>query len=297
MANSERGIIQDPQIGITRRGFILGGLGLIASACLGGTPDQGRQIGIPASKPTGAATQSETGTRLTSQITPAERVNENVFRLKHPDGDKNEDRQMPEGFTPDSRLYANIDTKPLPFGDLSQYSTAAKAHISDGTPDGVGYNYDYNDYCMVPGFECNQQWDLWAWRINQGEVVRVPGIGELRGGPRRSVLLVVLNLDNRVKAYDIKQNGPLYVEHGFTATGRIFDGNNAQRNERNLTGHWLWKQGHGDEGKSYHGVTNDPDDALETLVVTVIRKQWGNNPDGSKRVEDQLVRAEIVKVK
>ena len=318
MQPSERGIINQTTDGnakvdgtanvMGRKRFLkvlgLGVLGTIAAACVpsGPKPSSTEQLGIPSSKParTAAPTASiEPGKAPAtgSAEGAAENVGGNTWKLMHPDeGGKTVNKELPEGFTPDKGLHVSTDIDPLPLGDLSQYSTPEKAHISDGSANGVGYNYDKKDFCEVPGFQCNEQMDMYAWRIDQGEEVRVPGIGTLKGGPRRSVVLLYFNLTDHVNAFDVDSHGPIYDKRGFTATGRIFNGDNIRNNERDLSGFWLYKQGHGEPSKSYIGITDSPDNALETLLVTVVRKQWGNNQDGTPRYEDQLVRAGIFKV-
>ncbi len=238
--------------------------------------------------------------RITTQINPAEKVSDGVYKLQHPDeDDKTIEVKLPEGFTPDKKLHLSTDITALQIGDLNQYGDFEKA-LDTGRPVGdrlAGYNYDYNDFCQVPEFYCNMQLDIYSWRVLQGEEVRVPGIGTLKGSERRSVVLLIINLADNVKAYDVEKNGPVYTKRGFTATGREFDGSKVDQTERNLSGHWLYRQANGTPEKSYIGITDSVDNARETLLVTVVRKQWGNNPDGSKRFEDQLVRAEIVKLK
>lgn len=234
-------------------------------------------------------------------IVPAEKRGDQ-WVLQHPDGGKTELRTLPEGFTPDRNLYFATDIQPLPVGtDLSIYQDWETA-LNTKRPEGplAGYNYDYNDYCPVPGFACNMQADMYAWRTIQGEEVEVPGIGKLVGGPRRSVVLNILNLDGSVHAWDEEKekNGPVEVKHGFTATGRIFNGEkDVDALERSLSGHWLFRQAYGTPEKSYIGITDSPENAQEVLLVSVQRKQWGFNSDGIKRMEFQLIRAELVRVK
>lgn len=216
--------------------------------------------------------------------------------LQHPDqGGKTVVTALPEGFIPDKDLHMATDIKSFDVGDVNQYKDWEKA-LNTGRPVGdrlTGYNYDYNDFCnnVLPKFTCTAQGDMYAWRIFQGEKVVVPGIGELTGGPRRSVVVIVLNLDGSIHAWD--PENPVQVKHGFTATGRIFDGDKAAKTEQGLLGHWLSRQFNGTPEKSYIGVTDDPNNAKETLFVTVQRKQWGLNADGSKRMEFQLIRAGI----
>lgn len=222
------------------------------------------------------------------------------WQLQHPDEDKNVGLSLPDGFTPDKNLHAATDIKSLTLDHSWQayqdWEVALNTKRSGGTL--AGYNYDYNDFCMVPGFYCNVQADMFGWRTFQGMELRVPGIGTLMGGARRSVLLNVLNLDGTVHAWDNDSNGPVYVKRGFTATGRIFNGQqNIDILERNLSEHWLATQANGEPSKNYIGITDSPDNALQTLLVSVQRKQWGTDSDGSKRFEFQLIRAELVQLK
>lgn len=229
------------------------------------------------------------------EISPAPKQGDK-WLLQHPDqGGKTVVTALPEGFIPDKDLHMATDIKSLDVGDVNQYKDWEKA-LNTGRPVGdrlTGYNYDYNDFCnnVLPKFTCTAQGDMYAWRVFQGEKVVVPGIGELTGGPRRSVVVIVLNLDGSIHAWD--PENPVQVKHGFTATGRIFDGDKAVKTEQGLLGHWLSRQFNGTPEKSYIGVTDDPNNAKETLFVTVQRKQWGLNADGSKRMEFQLIRAGI----
>lgn len=245
------------------------------------------------------AKQDTTPASVKGALVPAERSG-NGWVLQHPDGDKTEVRQMPDGFTPDRSLTFATDIKSLEIGsDLKIFSDWETA-LNTKRPGGAlaGYNYDYNDFCPTGDFKCNVQGDMFGWRTFQGDFVEVPGIGRLEGGPRRSVVLNVLNLDGSVHAWDNEKNGQVTVKRGFTATGRIFNGEkNVDALERNLSGHWAFRQFFGTPEKSYIGITDNPDNALEVLMVSVQRKQWGNNPDGTKRMEFQLIRAEILKAK
>lgn len=231
--------------------------------------------------------------------TPADKSGD-AFVIRHPDEDKTEARVLPAGFAPDKSLHFATDIKPLDIGsDLKPYQDWETA-LNTKRPAGplAGYNYDYNDFCQTGDFRCNVQGDMFAWRTFQGEEVEVPGVGRLEGGPRRSVLFNLLNLDGSVHAWDNEKSCQVRVKRGFTATGRIFDGQkNVDVLERNLSGHWLFRQAFGTPENSYTGITDSPDNAKEVLVVSVQRKQWGLNPDGSKRMKFQLIRAELVKVK
>lgn len=268
----------------------------ISASANGGVPE-------PTVIPTATAKATATARLIDTQVcditVPADKSGD-AFVLRHPDEDKSEARVLPVGFTPDKSLHFATDIKPLDIGsDLKPYQdweTALNTKRAAGSL--AGYNYDYNDFCQTGNFRCNVQGDMFAWRTFQGEEVEVPGVGRLEGGPRRSVVLNVLNLDGSVHAWDNEKSCQVQVKRGFTATGRIFDGQkNVDVLERNLSGHWLFRQAFGTPEKSYIGITDDPDNAREVLLVSVQRKQWGLNPDGSKRMEFQLIRAELVKVK
>lgn len=258
---------------------------------------------------TAAAAASTTPTSSEASATPTPKTEKKGFvsaeksagqwKLTNPDGGKI-DVTLPEGFTPDARLIIPSDLPINPISqDLSVYSDWEKA-LNTGRPVGdrlAGYNYGYNDFCPTVDDKCNVQGDMFAWRALQGQEVEIPGIGKLVGGPRRSVVALFINLEPSVVAWDEQDGGlgQVRVERGFTATGRIFDGDKLRETEENLAGHWLFRQANGTPEKSYIGITDSPDNASETLFVTVVRKQWGNNPDGSKREQFQLMRAENVR--
>lgn len=259
---------------------------------------------LPARTPTATEVPTIEPTKIVAQaLVKSAPKEDDKWLLEHPDGGKTEARLLPDGFIPDKKLRFAIDIKPLAIGhDLTGYrdwETALNTKRSAGPLS--GYNYDYNDFCnnVQPAFQCNVQLDMYAWRVFQGQEVEVPGIGRLEGGPRRSVVLVVINLDASVHPWDPDGDGPVKVKRGFTATGRIFDGGkNVDILERNLSGHWLFRQAYGTPEKSYIGVANSPDNAKEVLLVTVQRKQWGFEQDKTtKRIEFQLIRADLVTVK
>lgn len=293
---------QESQSRMPRRQFLakagaLLGLGLAASACKlplvgGGDGKSSTSAGATPAK------ESSDGSNAWKKGFVSAEQNSGQWKLTNPDGGKI-DVALPEGFTPDARLVIPSDLPVNPINqDLSIYSDWEKA-LNTGRPVGdrlAGYNYDYNDFCPTADDKCNVQGDMYAWRVLQGQEVEIPGIGKLVGGERKSVVALFINLEPSVVAWDEQDGGlgQVRVERGFTATGRIFDGNKLQKTEENLAGHWLFRQAKGTPEKSYIGITDSPDNARETLFVTVARRQWGNNPDGSKRIQFQLMRAENV---
>ncbi len=236
------------------------------------------------------------------EIQPAPQSGDS-WSLKHPDQDKIVSLKLPEGFIPAVNLHAVTDVKAntVDMAHLDKYSdweTILNTKRKGGAL--AGYNYDYNDWCAVPGFYCNVQGDMYGWRTFQGMEARIPGIGTLVGGPRRSGVVNVLNLADSVHPWDIDGDGPIYLKRGFTATGRIFDGHPIEKIvplEEGLTGHWVFRNINGTPEKSYIGITDSKDNAREVLTASVLRRQWGNNPDGTPRIEFQLMRAEILGVK
>lgn len=217
--------------------------------------------------------------------------NGDSWAMKDPDGTE-VNISLPEGFTPDSRLVIQKDLKMNKIGSFKNYKDWDKV-----VHEVAGYNYDYNDFCQTEDFECNVQGDMWAWRVFQGQEVEIPGIGKLEGGPNKSVVVLFLNLQPNVIAWDKDELGQVMVKRGFTATGRGWDMGTPEKiaeTEENLGGHWLFRQAEGTPEKSYIGITDDPENARETLYVAVAYRQWGNNEDGTPREQFQLLRAENV---
>lgn len=265
------------------------------------TPSAAAGTPRPPERGTPAPTRTpETGFQPGTKTTGAG-VAENTYTIKHPDMDgKTVDKQLPQGFTPDARLVTAPDLSPRPINpNLSAYKDWETV-LNTGRAVGdrlAGYNYDYNDFCDNVDFRCNVQGDMFAWRVFQGQTVEVPGVGRLEGGPRRSVMVLFINMEPDVVAWDKDELGQVMVKRGFTATGRMFDGNKMPVMEENLVGHWSFRQGSGTPEKSYVGITDHPENANEVLRVTVLYRQWGNNPDGTPRRQFQLYRAEIASVK
>lgn len=238
---------------------------------------------------------------VTRGFVEGERVSGNRWSLPHPDQDKKVEVDLPEGFTPDKRLHIATDVSfeiPTDFAQFSDWEKALNTQRAGGAL--AGYNYDYNDFCAVPGFFCNVQGDMFGWRVFQGQRVEVPGIGILEGGPRRSVVLIFANRADTVQAWDNDSEfGPVYTKRGFSGTGRVFDADDKGKLRdlyTALTGHWLFRQFAGTPEKSYIGITDSPDNATEALVAVVQRLQWGLNitTDNSPRMEFQLVKAKLV---
>lgn len=215
--------------------------------------------------------------------------------LQDPDGNP-VDHNFVSGFYPEKDLIVATDVNlhRIDISHLDKYADWEKA-LNTGRPVGdrlSGYNYDYNDFCPTEDFECNVQGDMWAWRVFQGQEVQIPELGKLVGSEGKSVVALFINLEPDVVAWDNEELGQVKVKRGFTATGRMFDGDKWIEMEEQLAGHWLHRQKNGTPEKSYVGITDDPDNAKGALFVTFVYRQWGNNEDGTPRRQFQLVRAQ-----
>ncbi len=259
-----------------------------------GTPETSEAAGTPSSTTT-TAVESTSTTSTTIQNKEGVEVAQksgDTWKLKNPDGQEVY-LSLPEGFSPDKDLVIQNDLKMNDINnDLSVYKDWDNVIHKV-----AGYNYDENDFSGNVDFLENVQGDMWAWRVIQGEEVEVPGIGHLKGDERTSVVVLVLNLQPRVIAWDKDGLGPVFCKHGFTATGRIWDAGTPEKiaeTEELLGGHWLFRQKEGTPEKSYIGVTDDPENAKRTLYVSVAYRQWGNNEDGTPREQFQLLNAKLV---
>lgn len=261
------------------------------------TPSEAAGTANPSPEPSAVAS----ATPEASQVPTTELavINGAKWVLKNGDG-KEMQVSLPDGFTPDARLVMATNIKKGTLNkNLSVYKDWEKA-LNTGRPVGdrlAGYNYDYNDFCPTADFKCNVQGDMYGWRLFQGMEVNIPGIGDLKGGAGRSVMVLFLNSTPDVTAWDNEGLGQVEVKRGFTATGREFDANpyspKFQEMEPGLLGHWLYRQANGTPEKSYVGITNSPDNAQSTLFAVVVKNQWGNNPDGTPRYQFQLLDAGI----
>lgn len=245
--------------------------------------------------PGNAAPETESQPGDGSRITPAEKKN-GQWILETPDGEERR-LSLPQGFTPDENLRVNEEVRLLPIPkDTSPFADFQKALNTtqpDGTPPLAGYLYGYNDWCPVPGNRCERQAPSYAWTVFTGEKAEIPGVGKLEGGPGLAVMVMYLNRDETVRAWDDPNS--IRLVHGFTASGRIWNGqNNIDKLEQGLVTHFADRLFQGDPATGFTGQCDRPDNCLQVLVVSVDRIQWGFNPDGSKRFVDRLIRAEIL---
>jgi len=233
----------------------------------------------------------------------AVRTAEGKWEITDADGEKKE-VALPEGFVPDARL--RLHTQPDTFQntlfvpkDTAAYADFQKAlntKRTDGTLPLAGYDpsIELGDYCSNPPTnQCTAQLNMSSWKVFTGENVDVPGVGLLRGKQNRAVMVLLLNRDRSVHAWD--GDSPVRVEHGFTGGGPLWDGEkNIDKAEQGLLAHYADRLLHGIPGM-YQGACNNPDNCVEVLVVSVQRRQWGNNADGSPRRIFELLRAEIIR--
>jgi hypothetical protein len=279
---------------------LAGGLGGLLSAC-GGKEETTTTAATDVPTTTTASTLAETTTTTAAKVEAgatmvgyeAAAEGADGWSLKNPDG-KEISINLPNGFTPDSKLVIQTDLQMNGFKDFSAYENwnevAEKAKIA-------GYYYGYNDVSQAADFGMNVQGDMFAWRVIQGQEVTVPGIGELKGDDRTSVFVLLLNLQPHVIPWDNDGLGQTRIKRGFTASGRIFDAGTPDRiakTEEIVAGHYLFRQEAGTPENSYIGITDSPDNAKKTLFVSAAYRQWGNNPDGTPREQFQLLRAETV---
>lgn len=233
----------------------------------------------------------------------AARTAEGKWEIQNADGEKQE-IVLPEGFVPDARL--KIHTQPDTFQrtlllpkDTTAYADFQKALNTkqpDGTPPLAGYDpsIELGDYCSnPPNHQCTAQLNMFSWKVFTGEKINIPGIGLLTGKENRAVMVLLLNRDGSVHAWD--GNSPVRVEHGFTGGGPLWDGErNVDKAEQGLAAHYADRLLYGIPGM-YRGACDNPENCAELLAVSVQRRQWGNNPDGSPRRIFELIRAEIIR--
>lgn len=234
---------------------------------------------------------------------PAARTAEGKWEMQNADGEKQE-IVLAEGFVPDTRLRIHTqpdtfqNTLPLPKNTTTyaDFQKALNTKRPDGTPPLAGYDpsIELGDYCSnPPNHQCTAQLNMFSWKVFTGEEIDIPGVGSLRGKENRAVMVLLLNRDCSVHAWD--GSTPIRVEHGFTGGGPLWDGEkNVDKAEQGLLTHYTDRLLHGIPGM-YRGACNNPENCGEVLVVSAQRRQWGNNPDGSPRRIFELLRAEIVR--
>ncbi len=214
--------------------------------------------------------------------------------VNNPDGQA-ENISSIDGFTPDASLVLAPEWSKAMALNPAKFADFQPSLNNPNHPLG-GYAYGENDQSDNLDYERTLQLPMFSWIDASGEEVDAPGIGHLKGGPGRAVVLMIMNIDGTVG--DFGPDNPIMIKHGFTGTGRIWDGNNVVEDEQGISSHYVSRLQNGVTlpGESgFIGQCNIPSNCNEVLVVSVIRRQWGNNPDGTPRIQFQLFRQEIVK--
>ncbi len=226
---------------------------------------------------------------------PAPRNPDGSWLLHNADG-ASVNVHLPDGFAPDVNLRYLGGALQLP-ADVSQYRDFQKAlNTPDGTyPALAGYDpsIEYGDYCNnPPDHACADQLNMFSWEVKTGEKAQKSQIGSLVGARNRSIMIMEINRDGSVHAWD---NPPEQVVHGFSGGGPIWDGeHHIPETEKRLVGHYADRLLNGIPGM-YRGACDNPNNCNEVLAVSVQRRQWGNNSDGSRRIIFELIRAEIIR--
>jgi len=136
---------------------------------------------------------------------------------------------------------------------------------------------------------------MFSWTVLTGQNVGVPGIGNVTSNPGGAVEVMIMNITDTV--IDFGPSNPVMVEHGFTGTGRIWNGGNVVEDEAGISSHYVSRLENGVTlpGESgFIGQCDKPGNCTDIKVVSVIYRQWGNNPDGTPRYQFQLLRQQEV---
>ena len=257
------------------------------------TPTPSEAAATPTPKPSEAAGTPTPRAEMPSFTKPASKDSSGNWVVNNPDGQA-ENILSINGFTPDASLVLApewgkaMTLNPAKFADF-------QPSLNNPNHPLVGYTYGENDQSDNIGYRRTLQVPIYSWTVATGEEVDAPGIGHLKGGPGRAVELMIMNIDGTVG--DFGSDNPIMIKHGFTGTGRIWDGNNVVEDEQGISSHYVSRLQNGVTlpGESgFVGQCNTPSNCKEVLVVSVIRRQWGQNKDGSNRYQYQLLREAIV---
>ncbi len=243
-------------------------------------------------------TPSEAGGTPTPKVevsltNPASKDANGNWVVNNPDGQA-ETIPSVDGFTPDASLVLAPEWGKTMSLDAAKFADFQKS-LNDPDHPLVGYTYGENDQSDNIDYRRTLQVPMYSWTVATGEEIDAPGIGHLKGGPGRAVELMIMNIDGTVG--DFGSDNPIMIKHGFTGTGRIWDGDNVVEDEQGISSHYVSRLQNGVTlpGESgFVGQCDIPSNCNEVLVVSVIRRQWGQNEDGSNRYQYQLLREEIV---
>lgn len=199
-----------------------------------------------------------------------------------------------EGFTPDASLVLApewgdaLGLNPEQFADFQKSLNDPKHPL-------VGYTYGENDQSDNIDYRRTLQAPMYSWTVLTGEEVEVPGIGHLKSNPGGAVEVMIMNITDTVIGFN--SENPVMIRHGFTGTGRIWDGGNVVEDERGISSHYVSRLEEGVTlpGESgFIGQCDKVENCSDIMVVSVIYRQWGNNENGTPRYQFQLLRQEEV---
>jgi hypothetical protein len=262
-----------------------------SSSAADGTPipsllDMGSASAVPTQ---GAESSQSVQSSLTN---PASKDASGNWIVESPDGVA-ETISTVDGFTPDTKLVLAPEYgKTLPI-EPSKFADFQKS-LNDPKHPLVGYTYGENDQSDNLNYKRTLQVPMYSWTVATGLEVDAPGIGHLTGGPGTAVELIIMNIDGSIG--DFGSDNPILIKDGFTGTGRIWDGNNLLPDEQGISSHYVNRLQTGVTGAGESGFIGQCDQAAncdKVLVVSVVRRQWGQNPDGSKIFQYQLLREEL----
>jgi hypothetical protein len=228
-----------------------------------------------------------------SYINPASKDANGNWIINTPDAEAKTVQGI-EGFTPDANLVLApewgkaLGLNPEKFADF-QPSLNNPEHPL------VGYTYGENDQSDNIDYRRTLQGPMYSWTVLTGEEVEVPGIGHLKSNPGGAVEVMIMNITDTVIGFN--SENPVMIRHGFTGTGRIWDGGNVVEAEGGISSHYVSRLENGVTlpGESgFIGQCDEVDNCSDIKVVSVIYRQWGNNEDGTPRYQFQLLRQEQV---
>lgn len=250
------------------------------------------EIGTPTpSEAAGKPTPSQEA--QLSFISPAQKDASGNWIINNPDGQA-ENISSIDGFTPDASLVLAPEwEQALPL-DPAKFADFQKS-LNDPDDPLVGWTDGENDQSDNVDYRQTKQGAMYSWNVFTGEELDVPGIGHLKGGPGEAVMVMAMNISDHVINWG--SNNPVMVKHGFTGFGRIWDENKVVRAEQGISSHFVNRLGNGvtQPGESgFVGQCDLPTNCDKVLVVSVIYRQWGNYPNGTPRLQFQLLRVEQV---
>jgi len=302
MANNEQGPNRISRrdflklVGAAVSGIALGGCGVLGSKPEATPTSTPTEAPTATATPPPAPTETPTATK-TENINPAQK-NRDKWILHNSDSNPIE-LSLPENFTPDADLKVSEirpkDVLPIPkeAADFQRYLNTKDNPLEQPL---AGYMYGTNDYNQYGERTSGPQLPMYSWLIHTGEVVSIPGIGEVKGASGRAVAVLIINRTNNVYQWDPQS---VYVKSGFQGTGRIWNGEPpfVAETEKRLVQHFGFILGNGHPESGFIGQCNLANNCNSVTFVTAERIQWGNNSDGTPRYQFRLIRAENISLK